>query len=62
MKTSSCKLQYFLKEKYLLEQGKMAKMFKHSEDANVQELTIFTTPPTNTSVCNPQYNEHHPLV
>ena len=26
----------------------MAKMFKHSEDANVQELAIFTTPPTVT--------------
>ena len=31
----------------------MAKMFKHSEDANVQELAIFTTAPTNTSVSNP---------
>ena len=39
----------------------MAKMFKHSEDANVQELAIFTTPPTNTSVHHPQYNEHHPV-
>ena len=37
----------------------MAKMFKHSEDANVQELAIFTTPPTNTSVHNPRYNKHH---
>ena len=36
-------------------------MFKHSEDANVQELAIFTTPPANTSVCNPRYNEHHPV-
>ena len=36
-------------------------MFKHSEDANVQELAIFTTPPTNTSVRNPRYNEHHPV-
>ena len=39
----------------------MAKMFKHSEDANVQELAIFTTPPTNTSVRNPRYSEHHPV-
>ena len=39
----------------------MAKMFKHSEDANVHELAIFTTPPTNTSVRNPHYNEHHPV-
>ena len=37
-------------------------MFKHSEDANVQELAIFTTPPTNTSVRNPQYNEYHPVL
>ena len=40
----------------------MAKIFKHSEDANVQELAIFTTTPTNTSaVRNPRYNEHHPV-
>ena len=41
-----------MKNTYLSKE-KMAKMFKHSEDANVQELAIFIIPPTNTSVRNP---------
>ena len=39
----------------------MAKMFKYSEDADVSELAIFSTPPTNTSVRNVRYTEHHPI-
>ena len=33
----------------------MAKMFKYSRDADIQELSIFNTPPTNTSVKVLQY-------
>ena len=39
----------------------MAKMFKHSDDADVKKLAIFNTPPTNTSVKDIRYINHHPI-
>ena len=39
----------------------MVKMFKHSEDADVKQLSIFETPPTNTSVREKFYLNFHPI-
>ena len=39
----------------------MAKMFKHSEDADVKQLSIFETPPTNTSVREKCFLNFHPI-
>ena len=39
----------------------MAKMFKHSEDADVKQLSIFETPPTNTSVREKHFLNFHPI-
>ena len=40
----------------------MAKMFKHSEDADVKQLSIFETPPTNTSVREKHFLNVHPIL
>ena len=39
----------------------MAKMFKHSEDADTKQLAIFETPHTNTSVREKCYLNIHPI-
>ena len=39
----------------------MAKMFKHSEDADVKQLSIFETPPTYTSVRGKHFLNFHPI-
>ena len=39
----------------------MVKMFKHSEDADVKQLSIFETPPTNTSVREKHFLNFHPI-
>ena len=39
----------------------MAKIFKHSEDAIVNQLSIFDTPPTNTSVRDKRFLNVHPI-
>ena len=36
-------------------------MFKHSEDADVKQLSIFETPPTNTSVREKHFLNFHPI-
>ena len=36
-------------------------MFKHSDDADVKQLAIFNTPPTNTSVRDKRYLNHDPV-
>ena len=36
-------------------------MFKHSEDADVKQLSIFETPPTNTSVREKRFLNSHPI-
>ena len=37
-------------------------MFKHSEDADVKQLAIFETPPTNTSVRKKCFLNFHPVL
>ena len=37
-------------------------MFKHSEDADVKQLSIFETPPTNTSVKEKCFLNFHPIL
>ena len=39
----------------------MAKIFEHSNDANVKQLSLFETPPTNTSVEERHYINFHPV-
>ena len=39
----------------------MAKMFIHSDDADVKELAVFETPPTNTSVTERCFFNFHPV-
>ena len=39
----------------------MAKMFKYSEDVYVKQLSIFETPPTNTSVREKRFLNFHPI-
>ena len=40
----------------------MAKMFKHSEDADVKQLSIFETPPTNTFIREKCFLNCHPIL
>ena len=39
----------------------MAKMFIQSDDADVKELAVFETPPTNTSVTERCFLNFHPV-
>ena len=39
----------------------MAKMFIQSNDADVKELAVFETPPTNTSVTERRFLNFHPV-
>lgn len=39
----------------------MAKVFKHSNDADIKELAIFDTPATNTSVYEKRFLNYHPI-
>ena len=39
----------------------MAKIFEHSEDADVKQLALFETPPTNISVEERYYINFHPV-
>ena len=39
----------------------MAKIFEHSDDADVKQLALFETPPTNTSVEERHYDNFHPV-
>lgn len=39
----------------------MAKIFEHSDDADVRQLSIFNTPATNTSVQEKRYLNIHPV-
>ena len=40
----------------------MAKIFKHSEDAVVKQLSIFETPPTNISIREKCFLNFHPIL
>ena len=39
----------------------MAKIFEHSEDADVKQLSIFETPATNMSITDRRYLNYHPV-